>query len=178
MKRALGLLLVLGIAEILVLLSAADRIGAVPTFLLMVLTSAAGAWVAKREGSEAWRRVRAASEAGRVPTAEVVDALLVFVAGLFLLLPGFISDVVGLLLAVRPVRRLVAARVLAGMERRVPLSTTAPGRFGFRVGSARVDADTSFRRAPERPGWVRAEDVIDLDAEEWFVDEPRGELGR
>lgn len=180
MRRVLGVLLVLGIAEIFVLIALASRIGATLTFLLMILTSAAGAWLAKREGAGAWRRVRAASAAGRVPAVEVVDALLVFVAGLLLLLPGFLSDVIGVTLAVPPVRRRVGSLLLAGMERRVPLSTTAPGQFGFRIGDARVHAPfpRGDQPAGTRPAWVRADEVIDLEAEEVWVDEPVGEIGK
>jgi len=180
MRRLLGLLLLLGLAEIFTIVFVADRIGAIPTFLTMIVTSAAGAWLAKRQGATAWRKVRQTADAGRLPAVELVDAVLVFIAGLFLLLPGFLSDIVGLVLAIGPVRKLVAARALVVMAKRVrvsPVAGTVPG-FGFGGPSA---PGAPFGRPGDsttRPGWVRSDDIIDLDGEEYYVDEPRGEIGR
>ena len=55
-------------------------------------------WLAKAEGRAAWRRLSAAVAAGRPPGREVIDGALVLVGGLLLIVPGFITDAVGLLL--------------------------------------------------------------------------------
>ena len=92
-------------------------------------------------------------------------------AGLLLLFPGVLSDVVGLLLALPPVRSLIVGWGL----RRFPTPT------GMRIGTADVRFRTTFdggTTAGRPPSWVRPDEVIDLDAEEYGLDEPQGELGR
>lgn len=107
---ALGFL-VLVILEVLAIRFVALRIGGGATFLLLVATSILGGWVVAREGRRRWQALADAVRAGRPPQREVADSILVLVGGLFLLLPGFLSDVLGLLL-VLPFTRALARRFL------------------------------------------------------------------
>ena len=105
------------LAELAVLIAVGDWIGLVPTLILLLVVSVAGAWLAKREGMAAWRRLQLALAQGRMPTVEVTDGALILLAGALLLTPGFLSDVLGILLLLPPTRA-VARRMLPRLAER------------------------------------------------------------
>lgn len=92
-----ALVIALPIAEVAVLIASGRLIGAWPTIGLMLATSLIGAWLAQHEGRRTWAALRRAFAENRMPTGELADAVLIMVGGLFLMLPGFISDVIGLI---------------------------------------------------------------------------------
>ena len=101
------LFIVVPIAELYVILQVGHVIGIPETILVLLLVSVLGAWLAKREGLGVWRRIRAQLDAGHVPGAELVDAFLILLAGALLLTPGFLTDVVAIVLLIPPTRALV-----------------------------------------------------------------------
>lgn len=107
--------IVIPIAELYVILQVGDVLGIPLTIALLLFMSIAGAWLVKREGLRAWRRFRIALDELRVPAEEVIDGALVLLAGALMLTPGFLTDLVGLLLVLPPTRavanRLIRARV-------------------------------------------------------------------
>ena len=119
------LVLVVPIVEIAVIVQVGQVIGAWPTVLLLLLESALGAWLVKREGGRAWDTLRTAGATGRLPSRELADAGLVLVGGTLLLTPGFVTDVVGFFL-ILPVTRPLARRMLAWLVAR--RATAAIGR--------------------------------------------------
>lgn len=125
-----GLVIGLPIIEVIVLIATGRLIGAWPTIGLMVATSLLGAWLAQREGRRAWTALRQAFAENRMPTGELADAVLVMVGGLFLMLPGFISDVIGLICLLpftRPLGRWVLSWLVsrAATNRGIDLTTLA-----------------------------------------------------
>jgi UPF0716 protein FxsA len=106
------LLFVLPVVELAVLVQVAGSIGVLDTVGLLVLVSIVGVWLAKRAGLGVLRRLRQAQAEGRAPSREAVDGALVLLAAVLLLLPGFVSDVVGIALLLPPVRALVRPLVL------------------------------------------------------------------
>jgi UPF0716 protein FxsA len=104
--------LVLPIAELAVILQVGQLIGPWYTILLLLAVSAAGAWLVKREGLGVIRRFRRQLDAGAIPGKELADGVLILFAGALLLTPGFITDCVGLLLLLPPVRAVIRASVL------------------------------------------------------------------
>src|SRR5204863_210597 len=81
-----------------------NAIGLGWTLLLMLATSALGGWLLKREGRKAWRAFQAEAQSGRPPGRQATDGVLVVLGGLFMLLPGFVSDAIGLLMIAPPTR--------------------------------------------------------------------------
>jgi UPF0716 protein FxsA len=109
------------LAELAVLIAVGDVIGLLPTLVLLLVVSVAGAWLAKREGLAAWRRFNLAMAHGRIPTVEVADGAMILLAGALLLTPGFLTDVAGILLLLPPTRALarrLAPRIAARRLRR------------------------------------------------------------
>ncbi|HEX8972565.1 FxsA family protein [Oryzihumus sp.] len=105
------LLVVVPIAEISVIVAVGKAIGGWQTFFLLLVESALGAWLVRREGSKTWQALRVALQTGRMPSRELTDAALVLVGGTLLLTPGFLTDVAGFFF-VLPITRPVARRLL------------------------------------------------------------------
>ncbi len=129
------LFLVVPLVELYVIVQVGQRIGYPWTLGALLVVSVAGAALVKREGRGAWRRFRAALDAGRIPAEEVVDGALLLLGGALLLTPGFLTDAVGLLLVVPVSRRAVNH----GLRRRVRAA------FG-------LDSPRSSRRVSSRQG--------------------------
>lgn len=110
------------VVELAVFLQVAQWIGVWPAVLAVLVLSVLGVWVVKRAGVAGVRRTRATLQRGEIPTVEVADGLLVVFAGVLLIVPGFITDVVALLLLVPAVRSLVRRRFVRDwmVGRRVP----------------------------------------------------------
>jgi UPF0716 protein FxsA len=99
-------LVIVAMVEIYVIIQVAHAIGALDTIALLILVSVAGVWLAKHAGFTVLRHLRAQINAGHAPTAELVDGVLVLVAGLLIAIPGFVTDALGLLVLFPPTRAL------------------------------------------------------------------------
>lgn len=113
----IGAIIALPIAEVVVLVATGRWIGALPTIGLMLATSLLGAWLSQREGRRTWKALREAFDSGRLPTGELADAVLILVGGLFLTLPGFVSDIIGLV-CLLPITRPLGRRFLTWLVAR------------------------------------------------------------
>jgi UPF0716 protein FxsA len=100
------LFIVVPIAELYVIIKVGDLIGALPTIALLIADSLLGAWLLKSQGRAVWRRFQDTMEAGRIPHRELFDGVLVIFGGAFLITPGFLTDIVGVLLLLPPTRAL------------------------------------------------------------------------
>jgi len=92
------------VAEIYLIIKLGGHLGAFNTVAIILITGFAGATLARAQGLQTMLRVRQSLQQGLVPAEEMVDALLIFVAGIVLLTPGFITDAAGLLLLFPPAR--------------------------------------------------------------------------
>lgn len=135
MRRGLALLplglLLLAVAEFAVFVAVAHAVGFGWALLMIIVSSAAGLMLLRREGVRGWRAFRGAAESGRPPGAQVSNSLVGLLGALLLAVPGFISAVVGLLLVLPPVRILARRAVEHATERRVS-SAVAGDLFGPR----------------------------------------------
>jgi UPF0716 protein FxsA len=115
-----ALAIVVGVVEITVMIQVGQWIGFLNTVGLLLVVSLAGVWLVKRQGLGVMARIREQRMAGRLPAAEVFDGALILVAGVLLVIPGFVTDALGLLLLVPPVRAVVrgfaSRRVLREVE--------------------------------------------------------------
>jgi UPF0716 protein FxsA len=115
------LFLVVPFAELFVILQVGQSIGVLPTVGLLILMSVVGAALVKREGLGVLRRAQYRMNHGEVPGRELVDGVLILFAGALLLTPGFLSDVVGILLLLPPVRATMRAYAIRRLRNRVTL---------------------------------------------------------
>lgn len=103
---------VVPLVELAVIVTVADAIGILPTIALLILVSAVGAYLVKREGIGVMRRTQAAVARGEIPGREMLDGALLMGAGALCIVPGFVTDAFGLLLLIPPVRRFVGSRLV------------------------------------------------------------------
>jgi UPF0716 protein FxsA len=93
------------VIELYLLIKLGATVGPFNTLLLVILTGAAGAYLAKLQGLEAMFRVKTRLQQGETPAEEMLDALIIFIAGIVLLTPGLLTDISGLLLLLPATRR-------------------------------------------------------------------------
>lgn len=98
MGKLLLLFIAVPVAELYVLISIGGAIGVLPTIVLVFLTALAGAALARMQGLATMLRVRESLDQGFMPAEELLDGLIILVAGMSLLTPGFLTDIVGLLM--------------------------------------------------------------------------------
>lgn len=98
------LLVVVPALEIWGLIAMGKRIGGWQTFALIVLTGLFGAWLARREFGRVWAFARQQYAYGEIPTQAILDGICVFIGGLLLVIPGFLTDIVGLAMLLPPSR--------------------------------------------------------------------------
>ena len=97
---------VIPVAEIYVLVSVGGVIGVLPTIALVLLTALAGAHLARLQGLAVMMRIRENLAQGFMPAEELLDGLLIFLAGMTLLTPGFLTDIMGLLILLPATRNV------------------------------------------------------------------------
>ncbi|HTJ76854.1 MAG TPA: FxsA family protein [Acidimicrobiales bacterium] len=106
------------LAELYVIIQVGQAFGALNTIALLILISMVGAWLMKREGINVWRRFQRQVETGHVPGRELADGVMILSAGALLMAPGFLTDAVGILLLLPPVRAGVRSLVMRRAARR------------------------------------------------------------
>ena len=99
--------IVFPIVELTVLVRVAGEIGVFETIALLVLVGVFGWWLCKQQGISVLRRMQEATARGEAPSRELADGGLIALGGLLLLLPGFVSDALGILLLLPPTRAVV-----------------------------------------------------------------------
>ncbi len=112
-------LLVVPVAEIALIVAVGKVIGGWQTLALLLVESALGAYLVKREGRRAWQGLQVALNTGHMPGRELADAALVLIGGTLLLTPGFLTDIAGFFF-ILPFTRPMTRRWLQGVvERRL-----------------------------------------------------------
>jgi UPF0716 protein FxsA len=107
------------IIEMYLLIEVGGYIGALPTIALVMITAVIGVALLRIQGLTTLTRGLSRLQSGELPTREVVEGLLLAVAGALLLTPGFVTDAIGFILLTPPLRALIADRVLARVQVRV-----------------------------------------------------------
>jgi UPF0716 protein FxsA len=99
------------VAEIVAAIFVAKAVGVLLMILLLIVGWPLGIWALRSQGRAVWRRLGVAVAEGRPPAREVLDGALVLTGGMLMIIPGFITDVLGVLLLLPPTRFLVRAWV-------------------------------------------------------------------
>jgi len=165
-------LILVPIVELYVMVQVAGVIGALPTVVLVVALSLGGAWLMKVEGLGVLRRMQRQLNAGEMPTTGAVNGVLIVTGGLLMLVPGFVTGAIGLLLLLPPVRALLRSVVISRVQRRIDrgsarfvvFSAGAPdlgGRGRDSFGSRVYDADSHLDPRRGSPGRADRSDPSD-----------------
>jgi UPF0716 protein FxsA len=140
------LFIVVPIVELFVIIQVGEAIGVLPTIALLIVDSVLGSVLMRSQGRAAWRRFNAALAEARIPHREVLDGVLVIFGGALLVTPGFVTDILGIVLLLPPTRALVRGVVARRVLPRVVVSGFgglggARGPDGARRRPGRDDAD-------------------------------------
>ena len=143
--------IVVPLAELYVIWQVGEAIGVVPTLLILAADSIIGSLLLKSQGRTVWRRFNETMAAGRVPHREVVDGVLVIFGGAFLITPGFLTDILGLLLLLPPTRFFMRRLALRALGGRVAIgvagaATSRRGRFDVEGTATEVRDDPRLPR--------------------------------
>ena len=141
---ALLLLILWPVAELFVAIKVAQAIGVLLTVVLLIAGMPVGVWLTRSEGRAAWRRLSAAVAAGRPPGRAAIDGALVLVGGVLFIVPGFISDGLGLLLLLAPSRSAVGSAIARNFQSRLVVAATrfsGGPRSDYDVDSTATDVD-------------------------------------
>lgn len=118
--RLVLLFLVTPVVELALLIQVGERIGFWPTIGIIIATGMAGSYLARREGFSVWQRFNKRLAEGGLPGEELVDGMIILVAGALLITPGVLTDVfgfAGLLPFTRaPIRRMLIKRLKRRLE--------------------------------------------------------------
>ena len=142
-------LLCVPLLELYVILQVADGVGTGQTILLLIAVSVVGAWMVRRSGLGVLNQIQARLNRGELPAGELVDGLLILIAGALMLTPGFLTDGVGLLLLFPPTRLVVRSLLVRRFAKKITVggwSAEPGGRGGFGFGYS------SGGRGSGRPG--------------------------
>ena len=135
------------VAEIYVAVKVAEAIGALYTALLLIAGWPLGTWALRSQGRAAWRRLAVAVAEGRPPAREVLDGALILAGGVLLIVPGFITDAIGLCLLAPPTRSLLRLVVVRNFQSRLLARTVRATSRPYDVDSTARDIDqTQLRR--------------------------------
>jgi UPF0716 protein FxsA len=116
----IALFILVPIAELYVIFQVVGpALGAPLTILLLIADSVIGSVLFRSQGRAVWRRFNAALAEGRMPHREVLDGVLVIFGAAFLITPGFLTDVVGVVLLLPLTRPLVRRLVVRAARRRI-----------------------------------------------------------
>jgi UPF0716 protein FxsA len=144
----IAIFVIVPLAELYVILQVGDAIGIVPTLAILVADSLLGSWLLKSQGRAVWKRFNETLGAGRVPHREIVDGVLVIFGGAFLITPGFITDVFGVLLLLPPTRALFRRSLQRRLELR---AVSSAGRARRRGSDSDYDVEGTATEHYEPP---------------------------
>ena len=120
--RLLLLFIIVPVIELMLFLILGDRLGLLNTLIIIVVTAFVGAFLTKSQGSKALTNFQNALAIGKMPHKEMVDGLLILIAGAVLLTPGFLTDTVGFLLLLPPTRAILRKVLTDKLAKRVNVS--------------------------------------------------------
>ena len=110
------LILLVPYLEFLVFMEVGEAIGGFNAFLATILTAVLGVYLIRLQGFEVMQRMHRNLQNGESPIEEIFHGFFLLIAGLFFLLPGFITDSIAVLLAITPVRNFLGRAIVKNIE--------------------------------------------------------------
>ena len=113
MRFPIWLLLLFPVIEMLVLIEVGGTIGALNTVALIISGAILGMAVLRQQGFSTMLRARERMAHGEMPAAEMAEGFMIAIGGLFIMFPGFVSDIFGIALLIPSVRKYALRRMIA-----------------------------------------------------------------
>jgi UPF0716 protein FxsA len=119
LAKLLALFLIVPLIELVLLLTIGNKIGIWPTLALIVSTAVVGASLTRQEGLKTWWQFQEKLTTGAFPNEELLDGLMVLIAGALLLTPGFLTDTIGFVLLIPGSRRVIKGQLRQRFSRHI-----------------------------------------------------------
>ena len=129
------------IVEIWLIIEVGGSIGALNTVGIIFITAVVGAYLAKHQGIAALQRIQKSMRNGEQVGRSLVEGALILVAGVMMLLPGFVTDAVGIALLLPPIRYVVARVIVARARTRMEQGGFVAVDFSGMNGPMKPDVD-------------------------------------
>lgn len=146
--RLLLVILAIPLADLFLSRTLGARFGPLGSLWIILATGALGIWVMRSQGLRALRRLMESLQSGRLPREDAWEGLLILVAGIALLAPGFLGDVIGGLLLIPPLRTWVRNRISAIIEHRATLRGRRPAGSPTDAAAGEVIIEAEVLRDP------------------------------
>jgi UPF0716 protein FxsA len=124
----LAIFIIVPALEVTGMITLGHFIGGWTTFGLILLSGFVGAYLAKREGRKVWAYARQQMSMGQVPTESILDGICIFAGGIFLITPGFLTDILGFLLVFPLTRPIFKVLLLTFIKKQI---SRGGGNFQF-----------------------------------------------
>lgn len=126
-SRLLLLFIVVPFVELCLLLLLGELTAWYVPILFIIGTGLLGTWLTRTQGLTVYRRIQNELAAGRMPTDSMIDGVMIFVAGLLLVMPGVLSDILGISAMIPPVRAFYRRQLVAWFHRTFKVTTVVAG---------------------------------------------------
>jgi UPF0716 protein FxsA len=122
-NKLLAFFVILPLVELCLVLLLGQYLGIAWTLTFIIGTGILGTWLARTQGLSTYRRIQQELSQGRMPTDSLIDGALILLAGVLLISPGVLTDLVGILLMIPPTRVLFRRQLIAWFKRNFKIQT-------------------------------------------------------
>ena len=147
--RLLLLFILLPMAELALLVVIARHTSLLFTIGLLLASGVTGAWLARSQGTRCLSRIREELSKGRMPADSLIDGLMILVAGVMLLTPGVLTDILDFCLLIPPLRAIIKRVVVVRFKHRIVVKGFASSP---RSGTSSDDVIDVEHRSSDGPG--------------------------
>ncbi|MBO1923812.1 FxsA family protein [Thiomicrorhabdus sp. 6S3-12] len=145
MKILLLLFILVPLTELYILIQVGSEIGALPTVLLTIATAIAGVFLMRQQGMATMLEAQSEMASGKPPQEAVIGGVLIFIGGILLFIPGLVTDFLGFVLLIPPVRSYLVRQSMKGMTIR------SHGHFRYQKDDSIIEGEWTEKekRRPE-----------------------------
>lgn len=119
MKKIQFSMIAVVLLEIATFIIVGNQIGVLNTLLLILLPSIIGLFIAKKQGIQSFQNISNSIENGQPPGIAMIDTFLIFVGGVFFIIPGFLTDVIGLTLLIPLTRKFYKPIIIKWIHKKL-----------------------------------------------------------
>lgn len=119
MRWLILILIIVPTAELALLIYSGNTLGLFPTIALILITGVGGGYLAKKQGTKAWNEFRQKMTTMETPGNSLIDGVCIFFGGILLLIPGFITDLFGVILLFKGPRNLIRPFIIRWLAKKM-----------------------------------------------------------
>lgn len=118
-NKLLILFVIVPVTELYILIEVGKRIGGLTTISIIILTGIIGAYLVKGQGFMILKKIQSDLNEGIIPGDSLIQGAIILVGGIFLLTPGFVTDIIGFIFLIPVSRRVVEKYLLKWLKGKI-----------------------------------------------------------